>query len=97
MSVRKDVLAEAIENPKEVSYMLELMPYIDEEQADPEKDKELLERLLGNAEPKKGFPKELYSIIIEELVPYLEGDVTEDVVVGNLSNRVGLYLLERAD
>lgn len=97
MSVRKDVLAEAIENPKEVSHMPELMPYIDEEQADPEKDKELLERLLENAEPKKGFPKELYSIIIEELVPYLEGDVTEDVVVGNLSNRVGLYLLEHAD
>lgn len=99
MSVRKDVLAEAIEHPKEENRTryVELMPYIDEEQADPQKDRALLEQLLENAKPKKGFPKELYNIITEELIPYLEGAVTEDVVIRNLTNRVGLYLLEHAD
>lgn len=97
LSVRKDVLAEQIASVNEYS-----MPNAAgfeqvslEGAVDHEKDAELLYGLLEKAEPRTGFPRELGGLIVEEVQSYLEGTITEDIVIQNLTNRVGLYLEER--
>lgn len=97
LSVRKDVLAEQLAGVGEwdIPYATGFEPISLEGAVDHGKDAELLYGLLEKAEPRTGFPRELYSLIAEEVQSYLEGTVTEEVVIQNLTNRVGLYLEER--
>lgn len=97
LSVRKDVLAEQLAGVGEwdMPYATGFEPISLEGAVDHGKDAELLYGLLEKAEPRTGFPRELYSLIAEEVQSYLEGTVTEEVVIQNLTNRVGLYLEER--
>ena len=97
LSVRKDVLAEQLAGVGEwdMPYATGFEPISLEGAVDHGKDAELLYGLLEKAEPRTGFPRELYSLIAEEVQSYFEGTVTEEVVIQNLTNRVGLYLEER--
>ena len=97
LSSRKDVLAEQLANVSEddLPNAPGFEPITLNGAIDYEKDAELLYRLLEKAEPKTGFPRELYQLIIGEILGYFDGTVTEDMVIQNLTNRVGLYLEER--
>lgn len=97
LSSRKDVLAEQLANVSEddLPNAPGFEPITLNGAIDYEKDAELLYRLLEKAEPKTGFPRELYQLIIGEILGYFDGTVTEDMVIQNLTNRVGLYLEEQ--
>lgn len=97
LSSRKDVLAEQLANVSEddLPNAPGFEPITLNGAIDYEKDAELLYRLLEKAEPKTGFPRELYQLIIGEILGYFDDTVTEDMVIQNLTNRVGLYLEER--
>ena len=97
LSVRKDVLAEQLAGVGEwdMPYATGFEPISLEGAVDHGKDAELLYGLLEKAEPRTGFPRELSRLILEEVQSYLDGTVTEDIVIQNLTNRVGLYLEER--
>lgn len=97
LSVRKDVLEEQINSMNESSF-----PYASGfeqiqlgENVNIELDAETLYSLIEKAKPAKTFPRELISILIEEIDPYFSGAVSEDVVIDHLENRVGLYLSEQ--
>lgn len=64
---------------------------------DSELDKAILYGLLEKAEWEReaSAPRELSNIYREELDGYLSGDVTEDMLIEHLENRIGLYLLEQ--
>ena len=62
---------------------------------DREYDARLLEELLENARPKKSFPGELNAIFAEEMEAYMEGTITEDLLIERLAGRVNLYLAEQ--
>lgn len=95
-SVRKDVLEEQLAAVNEYTYAyalgIERIQLGDE--VDFEKDKETFYSLLENAIPKKVMPRELLNIFIEELPRYLEGEISVDMVLEHLDNRVQLYLDE---
>ena len=97
MSVRKDVLEDQINRMNEKSYTsLSGFPqFCLEDQVDAELDGAALYELLEKAEPKQYMPKELADILNGELEAYLEGNLTEDVLIEHLENRVGLYLSEQ--
>lgn len=97
MSVRKDVLEEQINRMNEKSYTsLSGFPqFCLEDQVDAELDGAALYELLEKAEPKQYMPRELVDILNGELEAYLEGNLTEDVLIEHLENRVGLYLSEQ--
>ena len=67
------------------------------DQVDNELDKATLYGLLEKVAwgQEVGAPRELYKILSGELDGYLSGDVTEDVLIEHLENRVGLYLSEQ--
>lgn len=56
---------------------------------------EILEELLGQAQPYKFYAMELGSILEEELEPYFAGDRSLEETVEILDNRVQVYLDER--
>lgn len=99
MSVRLDMLEEQIaamgkstrvvlgEPGNSVSFALG-------NQLDVDLDRETLMHLIETAQPKKYFPEELNDILWEELEQYFSGDITEDMLIDHLENRVGLYLNE---
>ncbi len=62
---------------------------------DPELDGAALYELLEKAEPKQYMPRELSEILTGELQAYLEGTLTEDMLIEHLQNRVELYLSEQ--
>ena len=97
LSVRRDVLEEQIGQVNEQS-----MPFVSGfnqitlgEDYDREYDAWLLYKLLGNARPERHLPKELNTILREEVEEYMAGVITEDVLIERLTNRVGIYLAER--
>lgn len=55
----------------------------------------ILQDLLDRSIPQTAPPKALRDILFEELDRYFDGTITEDMVIDNLENRVGLYLKER--
>lgn len=97
MSVRRDVLEEQIDRINGDTYPnVHGFPQFHlGEQVDKELDRAVLYSLLEKAEPRQYMPRELVSIFSEELTDYLSGNLTEDVVIEHLENRVGLYLSEQ--
>ena len=97
LSVRSDVLVEQIDQVNEWS-----MPHtygFDQitlgEDYDREYDARLLEELLDNARPDKSLPRELNTIMWEEMEEYLAGAITEEILIERLTRRVELYLAEQ--
>lgn len=97
MSVRKDVLEEQIDRMNEDTYTLVPgFPQIHlEDQVNKELDRATLYELLEKAEPQRNLPSELSKILLEELEEYFGGNLTEDMLIDHLANRVELYLLEQ--
>ncbi|MCM1568740.1 MAG: hypothetical protein NC081_04755 [Roseburia sp.] len=97
LSVRRDVLEEQINQVNEWSYptVYGFPQIMLGDRYDRELDAALLYELLETARPKKGFPRELNSILVEELQEYAAGAITEDILIERLTKRVGLYLAER--
>ncbi len=97
MSVRKDVLEEQINRMNEYSEtcLIGFPQFVLGDQVDKELDRATLYWLLERAEPKQDMPRELLNIFSEELNDYLSGELTEDMVIEHLENRVGLYLSEQ--
>ena len=99
MSVRKDVLDEQINRVGTEMYdypaVIGFPQFQLKDQVDPETDRAALYELLEKAGPKQYMPRELVDILNGELEAYLEGNLTEDVLIEHLGNRVGLYLSEQ--
>lgn len=97
LSVRRDMLEEQINQINETtSAMAYGFPQITlGDNYDRESDTEMLYDLLEKAEPRKTFPRELNSILIEELGEYFAGTITEDILIERLTKRVELYLAEQ--
>ncbi|MCI9071208.1 MAG: carbohydrate ABC transporter substrate-binding protein [Lachnospiraceae bacterium] len=98
LSVRKDVLEEQIAQVNEQS-----MPTIYGftqitlgEDYDREYDARFLYELLEKARPRKYFPKDLNTILIEEVYAYTDGTITEEELIKRLTRRVELYLAEQS-
>ena len=96
LSVRKDVLEEQIAQVNESS-----MPTIFGftqirlgEDYDREYDARFLYELLEKARPLRDIPKELNTILIEEVSAYTDGTITEEELIERLTKRVELYLAE---
>lgn len=97
LSVRKDVLQEQIEQVNEYSYPVTRLSeqfYLGD-QVDNERDGKTLWELLENARPKQYRPRELSNIMREEIDAYLEGTITEEILIQHLTQRVQLYLNEQ--
>lgn len=96
-SVRQDLLKEQMEGLEESSDSnLIGFPQIPlAGHLDPERDFEILSDLMKNARPKKYMPRELRTILTEEVSGYLEGATSEEELVNHLKNRVELYLKEQ--
>lgn len=97
LSVRKDVLEEQINSVNENS-----MPYASGfeqiklgDRVDNVQDAGTMYDLIDKAIPRKYFPRELNSILSDELSQYFSGTITEKILIDHLENRVGLYLEER--
>lgn len=97
LSVRRDVLEEQINGVNENSgiFMADFGQFRVGELLNNGLDAQKLYELLEAARPKKYFPKELRNILSEELERYFAGEITEEMVIGHLESRVGLYLEER--
>lgn len=97
MSVRRDVLDEQINSMDEYSFtcLLGFPQFHLEDQVDNELDGATLYGLLEKAEPKQYMPRELLNIFVGELDDYLSGNLTEDMLIEHLENRVGLFLSEQ--
>ncbi len=98
LSVRKDVLEEQIAQVNESS-----MPTIFGftqirlgEDYDREYDARFLYELLEKARPLRDIPKELNTILIEEVSAYTDGTITEEELIERLTKRVELYLAEQS-
>lgn len=97
LSIRRDVLEEQITamNGDTVAYISGFGETRLGSKLDIDLDREILLDMIEKAKPKKYFPKELRDVIFEELDGYCSGTITEDMLIGNLESRVGLYLGER--
>lgn len=95
-SVRKDVLEEqlAAVNEETNAYANGFEECQLGDGVDNAKDKETFYKLLESAEPLEGLPSGLRSIFAEELLLYFNGEITVDMVLEHLGNRVQLYLDE---
>ena len=98
LSVRKDVLEEQISGMDENTVVHDRAAGKDirlGDNLDKETDAQILYDLMDKARPRKYFPRELNSILSEELEQYFSGVITEDMLIEHLENRVGLYLSEQ--
>lgn len=97
MSARKDVLQEQINRMDEDFWTGThgFTQFYLEDRVDNELDGATLYGLLEKAEPKQYMPRELSHIFLEELDAYLSGNLTEDILIEHLENRVGTYLAEQ--
>lgn len=98
LSVRSDVLEEQIAQVNENS-----MPTIYGftqitlgENYDREYDAHFLYDLLEKAQPRKELPEELNMILMEEIYSYMDGTITEEMLIEHLTKRVQLYLAEQS-
>ncbi len=101
LSVRKDVLKECIMSMTSDTY-LDSNIYLGTRNAvrlgdkvDNQKDYQQLQELLENAVPVSNLPKELSTILWDELDPYFNGIVSQADMIRKLKNRVNLYLQEQ--
>ena len=53
-------------------------------------------KLLEKARPLRDIPKELNTILIEEVSAYTDGTITEEELIERLTKRVELYLAEQS-
>ena len=98
MSVRDDVLKEELCNlgeDRRVRLPSTGEEFILRDEFDPEQDGKTLQDLLDRSKPRTAPPKELRDILFEELDRYFDGTITQDQLINNLENRVGLYFEER--
>lgn len=99
MSVRWDVLEEQIamidERSLPIVYGFDQLR-LEDEDYDREYDTRFLRELLEKAQPQKEFPRELNSILQEEIDAYMAGIITEEMLIERLSGRVELYLAEQS-
>lgn len=99
MSVRRDMLEEQIAAMKEDTEVemgdFPRLSFSLGDQVDVERDRATLLHLIETAEPRRQLPGELDDILYEELEQYFNGIITEDMLIGHLESRVGLYLNER--
>lgn len=98
MSVRDDVLKEELFNlgeDRRVRLPSTGEEFILRDEFDPEQDGKTLQDLLDRSKPRTAPPKELRDILFEELDRYFDGTITQDQLINNLENRVGLYFEER--
>ena len=65
------------------------------DKVDNQKDYQQLQELLENAVPVSNLPKELSTILWDELDPYFNGIVSQADMIRKLKNRVNLYLQEQ--
>lgn len=98
-SVRKDVLERQIGavskdtginarfNPERVTVFLSTEP-------DNEKNARELKEILERSVPNSSLYKEYQDILYEEFEDYFSGEITADMLIDHLTNRVGLYLKE---
>ncbi len=95
-SVRKDILKAQIRGMDggTVLYMSGYPTIKIPDKPDYAKDEQIFYDLLERATPQKPMPKELRSILYEELREYLDGTITRDALVDHLKKRVGLWLDE---
>lgn len=98
LSVRRDVLEEQINQVNEYTSVavLGFSQIVLGDEYDREYDARILYELLEKAQPRKYFPRELNSILVEELDEYLAGTITEDSLIERLVKRVELYLAEQS-
>ena len=95
LSVRRDVLEEQIASMKSRTNMPDFGEVNMGGNMNIELDRMTLLDLIEGAKPIKYFQKELREIIFGELDLYLAGDITKDMLIDHLENRVGLYLGEK--
>lgn len=98
LSVRRDVLEEQISGMEPKTGIV--IPGSNEtilvgDDMDIEQDRKILLDLIDQARPYEYLPSELREILWEELEQYFAGTITEDMLIDNLENRIGLYLKER--
>lgn len=97
-SVREDILKEDLLDADEDARII--LPGTGEEvvirdQVDPELDGRTLQDLLDKSIPYKPLPRELSDVLWEELGRYFDGTVSQEKLIENLENRVGLYFDEK--
>lgn len=95
LSVRTDILEEQIHSVKKGDWVTitseDLGFYLEE--PDNEENGRVLKEILENSEV---FHEEGYiGILVEEFSSYFKGEITEDMLIDHLNNRVGLYLEEQ--
>ncbi|HBA50691.1 MAG TPA: hypothetical protein DCZ91_23420 [Lachnospiraceae bacterium] len=93
LSVRRDVLDEQIASMPTITSLYFFGEVNMKDNMDIERDRATLLELIDGARPGSFF--EPRNILYEELDLYLAGDITEDMLIDHLENRLGLYLGER--
>ncbi|MBP5282129.1 MAG: hypothetical protein J6Z22_06485 [Lachnospiraceae bacterium] len=100
-SVRRDVLKERISSLNAESY-LDSNIYLGVQNVtklgdnvDPEKDYQRLQELLEHSVPVTYLPKEVSSILWDELDPYFADMVPQTDMIRKLKNRINLFLQEQ--
>ena len=96
-SVREDILKEQINRMDENSFTcLNGFPQFSlGNQVNIPEDYETLCKLLKVAKKRSDIPKELNSIMVEQMSAYLEGTISEESLKDQLTNRVQLFLQEQ--
>lgn len=94
LSVRKDVLDDQIEQVKphmNANYHWEMTTG---DSVDTEAVRTKLYYLIEQASVRKNGDNEWRAIFNEEMEQFLRGSITEEMLIHNLDNRIGLYLME---
>lgn len=98
LSVRTDVLEEQIHSVKKGDWVTitsfdseDLGFYLEE--SDNEENGRVLKEILENSEVY--YDEGYKGILVEEFSSYFQGEITEDMLIEHLNNRVGLYLEEQ--
>lgn len=97
LSVRTDVLEEQINSVSKGTWLTSVCFddygfYLGE--PDNEKNGKELMELIEKAVPDYEHSNDYRDILYEELEDYFSGEITEDMLIDHLNNRVGLYLKE---
>ena len=95
MPVRMDIMDEFLEYCREPGKTATFLGIDYVEKCLSDEQIELYKEFFERAEPTPDGDNELYDIICEELVPYLDGNRTLEEAADIMDNRVQLYLNER--
>ena len=98
LSVRKDVLAKQVDDVNADTWVY--APGLGEGKIgvnwDRQLDGEKFYEILSRAKIRKYASKELTNILTDEFQAYFSGDITREMLIEHLDNRVGLYYSERS-